>query len=116
MAHMPPHAPISPASRRRLARWLVGSPLQYVERDLVLETLSHTRGNRTAAAHLLGISVRTLRNKIVEYSAEGVCVPRHESHDEILAQPTVLLFRRCIGSRCDDQADKDIASGRALTK
>ena len=42
-----------------------------------------------AAAHLLGISVRTLRNKIVEYSAESVCV-----HDEILAQPSVLLFRR----------------------
>jgi DNA-binding NtrC family response regulator len=91
---MPPHAPISPASRRRLARWLVGTSLRDVERDLVLETLSHTRGNRTAAANLLGISVRTLRNKIVEYSAEGVCVPRHESHDEILAQPSVLLFRQ----------------------
>ena len=94
MGRMQPHAPISSASRRRLAGWLVGSSLRDVERDLVLETLSHTRGNRTAAAHLLGISVRTLRNKIVEYSAEGVCVPRHESHDEILAQPSVLLFRR----------------------
>src|SRR6476659_8569947 len=91
---MQPHAPISPASRRRLAGWLVGSSLRDVERDLVLETLSHTHGNRTAAAHLLGISVRTLRNKIVEYSAEGVCVRRHESHDEILAQPSVLLCRR----------------------
>ena len=59
-----------------------------------METLSHIRGNRTAAAHPLGVSVRTLRNKIVEYSAEGVCVPRHESHDEILAQPSVLMFRR----------------------
>src|SRR5712672_1612179 len=94
MGRTQPHAPISPASRRRLAGWLVGSSLGDVERDLVLETLSHTRGNRMAAAHLLGISVRTLRNKIVEYSAEGVCVPRHESHDEILAQPSVLLFRR----------------------
>ena len=89
---MHPHAPISPASRRRLAGWLVGSSLRDVERDLVLETLSHTHGNRTAAAHLLGVSVRTLRNKIVEYSAEGVYVPRHESHDEILS--SVLLFRR----------------------
>ena len=93
MGRMPPHAPISSASRRRLAGWLVGSSLRDVERDLVLETLSHTRGNRTAAAALLGVSVRTLLNKIVEYSAEGVC-PRHESHDEILAQPSVLLFRR----------------------
>ena len=93
MGRMPPHAPISSASRRRLAGWLVGSSLRDVERDLVLETLSHTHGNGTAA-RLLGVSVRTLRNKIVEYSAEGVCVPRHESHDEILAQPSVLLFRR----------------------
>jgi DNA-binding NtrC family response regulator len=94
MGRMQPHAPISPASRRRLAGWLVGSSLRDVERDLFLETLSHTRGNRTAAAHLLGVSVRTLRNKIVEYSAEGVCVPRHETHDETLTQPSVLLFRR----------------------
>jgi DNA-binding NtrC family response regulator len=94
MGHMQPHAPISPSSRGRLARWLVGTSLRDVERDHVLETLSQTRGNRTETARLLGISVRTLSNKIVEYSAEGVCVPRHESHDEILAQPSVLLFRR----------------------
>jgi hypothetical protein len=47
-----------------------------------------------AAARLLGVSVRTMRNKIGEHSAEGVCAPRHERHDEILAQPTVLLCRR----------------------
>ena len=55
-----PHAPISYASRRRLARWLVGSPLRDIEQDLVLETLVNTRGNRTASARLLGVSVRTL--------------------------------------------------------
>jgi DNA-binding NtrC family response regulator len=91
---MQPRAPISPASRRRLAGWLVGWSLQDVERDLVLETLIHAHGNRTAAAHLLGISVRTLRNKIVEYSAEGVYVPRRESQNEILSSTSVLLFRR----------------------
>ncbi len=74
-----PHAPISCASRRRLARWLVGLPIRDVERDLVLETLANTHGNRTVSARLLGVSVRTLRNKITEYSAEGVEVPRHES-------------------------------------
>ena len=94
MGRMQPHAPISPASRRRLAGWLIGSSLRDVERDMVLETLSHTRGNRTEAARLLGVSVRTLRNKIVEYSGEGIYVPRHESHDEILVQRSVLLFRR----------------------
>jgi Bacterial regulatory protein, Fis family len=79
MGRMFPHAPISSASRRRLARWLVGLPIRDVERDLVLETLANTHGNRTVSARLLGVSVRTLRNKISEYSAEGIDVPRHES-------------------------------------
>ena len=71
----------SAMGRRRaaVARWLVGSPIRDVERDLVLETLANTHGNRTASARLLGVSVRTLRNKIAEYLAEGIDVPRHES-------------------------------------
>jgi hypothetical protein len=71
MQRLLPHAHISNSSRRRLSRLLVGSPIRIVERDLILETLAHTRGNRTAAARLLGTSVRTLRNRIAEYSAEG---------------------------------------------
>ena len=43
------------------------------------EMLANTHGNRTASAHLLGVSVRTLRNKIAEYLAEDIDVPRHES-------------------------------------
>lgn len=83
MGHSP-HAPISYASRRRLARYLVGSPLRDIEQDLVLETLANTRGNRTASARLLGVSVRTLRNKIAEYAARGVDVPRHETRGDAL--------------------------------
>jgi hypothetical protein len=75
---MKTHARISNSSRRRLARWLVGSSIHVVERDLILETLSHTHGNRTLTARLLGVSVRSLRNKIYEYSAEGFHIPRHE--------------------------------------
>ena len=82
MGRMSPHIPISSSSRRRLARWLIGSPIRAIERDLVLETLTHTHGNRTMSARLLGVSVRTLRNKITEYSAEGLDVPRHESRDD----------------------------------
>ena len=64
--------PISNASRRRLARHLVGLPVKDIERDLVLETLASTDGNRTTSARLLGMSVRTLRKKITEYSADGL--------------------------------------------
>jgi DNA-binding NtrC family response regulator len=73
---------ISHASRRRITRWLVGLPIRDVERDLVLETLVNTHGNRTATARLLGVSVRTLRNKITEYSAQGINVPAHASRAE----------------------------------
>ena len=95
MGRMSPHAPVSSASRRRLARWLVGSAIRDVERDLVLETLANTHGNRTVSARLLGVSVRTLRNKITEYSAEGVDVPRHKSRGLMLSTVTGPLY--CTG-------------------
>jgi DNA-binding protein Fis len=46
-----------------------------VERDLIIETLQHCLGNRTHAANILGISIRTLRNKLKLYTEEGVPVP-----------------------------------------
>ena len=54
---------------------LVGRRVDEVERDLILETLVHCLGNRTRAAEILGISIRTLRNKLHEYRAQGVAVP-----------------------------------------
>ncbi|HET6520096.1 MAG TPA: sigma-54 dependent transcriptional regulator [Geminicoccaceae bacterium] len=54
---------------------LVGRRVAEVERDLILDTLRHTLGNRTHAATILGISIRTLRNKLREYGAEGVPIP-----------------------------------------
>ncbi len=64
----------SVASLCRDAR-LVGRTVAQVERDLILETLKHCLGNRTHAANVLGISIRTLRNKLNEYAADGVPVP-----------------------------------------
>jgi len=58
-----------------VTRSLVGRTVADVERDLILETLKHCLGNRTHAANILGISIRTLRNKLNEYSAAGVAVP-----------------------------------------
>ncbi len=57
-----------------LAR-LVGRTVADVERQLILDTLVHCLGNRTHAANILGISIRTLRNKLKEYSEAGVSVP-----------------------------------------
>src|SRR5262249_2608402 len=59
----------------QVTRTLVGRTVADVERDLILETLRHCLGNRTHAANILGISIRTLRNKLNEYSADGVPVP-----------------------------------------
>src|SRR5690554_1627083 len=54
---------------------LVGRTVADVERDLILDTLDHTLGNRTHAATILGISIRTLRNKLNQYADEGTPVP-----------------------------------------
>lgn len=54
---------------------LVGRRVEEVERDLIIETLGHTLGNRTHAATILGISIRALRNKLRDYAAQGVAVP-----------------------------------------
>jgi len=56
---------------------LVGRTVADVERDLILETLNHCLGNRTHAANILGISIRTLRNKLKLYSEQGVPVAPH---------------------------------------
>ncbi len=54
---------------------LVGRTVADVERDLIIDTLRHCLGNRTHAATILGISIRTLRNKLRQYADEGVTVP-----------------------------------------
>ena len=47
-------------------------PLHEMEKQLILKSLDETSGNRTLAAQLLGISVRTLRNKLNEYREQGL--------------------------------------------
>ncbi|MGV3651194.1 MAG: sigma-54 interaction domain-containing protein [Devosia sp.] len=58
-----------------VARSLVGRTVADVERDLILDTLDHVLGNRTHAANILGISIRTLRNKLNQYADEGLAIP-----------------------------------------
>ena len=64
-------ARIAAETAEAATRDLVGRTVADVERDLILDTLDHCIGNRTHAANILGISIRTLRNKLNQYSAEG---------------------------------------------
>jgi DNA-binding NtrC family response regulator len=61
---------------------LVGRTVAAVERDLIIDTLQHCLGNRTHAANILGISIRTLRNKLKQYNEEGVPVPGAHSESD----------------------------------
>jgi DNA-binding NtrC family response regulator len=70
----PPATSVAGAGGRGVAS-LVGRRMEEVERDLIIETLGHTFGNRTHAATILGISIRALRNKLRDYAAQGVAVP-----------------------------------------
>ena len=56
-------------------RGMVGRTVADVEQDLILNTLNHCLGNRTHAANILGISIRTLRNKLNAYRDTGINIP-----------------------------------------
>jgi two-component system response regulator FlrC len=62
-------------ARVRAGGELAGLTVREVERRLILETLARTANNRTQAARLLGISIRTLRNKLAEYRLRGELDP-----------------------------------------
>jgi DNA-binding NtrC family response regulator len=50
----------------------IGATVDEAEKALILRTLEHTKNNKTRAAEILGISLKTLHNKLKEYSsAEG---------------------------------------------
>jgi DNA-binding NtrC family response regulator len=51
---------------------MVGSTVREMEKQLILKTLDEVAGNRTHAAKILGISIRTLRNKLNEYRVDPV--------------------------------------------
>jgi DNA-binding NtrC family response regulator len=59
---------------------LVGLDAAEAERYLILATLKHTGGNRTHAANILGISIRTIRNKLNAYARtdDGPVLPSDE--------------------------------------
>jgi len=67
-----------PVAGRDPTASFVGRTVDDVERDLILHTLEHCGGNRTTASTILGISVRTMRNKLRTFIEAGIPVqPAH---------------------------------------
>ncbi len=63
----PAQAP--PPEDRESVRFQIGTTVEEAEKQLILRTLEHTRNNKTRAAEILGISLKTLHNKLKEYGA-----------------------------------------------
>src|SRR6187402_447685 len=80
-AKTPPVVAHATMAAEQVTRALVGRTVADVERDLILETLKHCLGNRTHAANILGISIRTLRNKLNEYADGGLPITPAGSGD-----------------------------------
>jgi len=56
------------------APWVPGKTLDDIERNVILQALDYHKGNRTHTARALGISIRTLRNKLADYRRLGIRV------------------------------------------
>jgi DNA-binding NtrC family response regulator len=63
-------APLPAAIEMDAVRFPIGTTVEDAEKGLILRTLEHTRNNKTRAAEILGISLKTLHNKLKEYGAK----------------------------------------------
>jgi DNA-binding NtrC family response regulator len=68
--HMLP-ATAAPSDDSGRLSFALGTPLAAMEKRTILATLAHCRGNKRRAAHVLGVSLKTLYNRLNEYSAEA---------------------------------------------
>jgi DNA-binding NtrC family response regulator len=66
-APVPPLAPAAPPENALSLP--IGTTVSEAEKGLILRTLEHTHNNKTKAAEILGISLKTLHNKLKEYGA-----------------------------------------------
>ena len=67
--------------------------MKEAEKRFIFKTLHETKGNRTHAAKTLGISIRTLRNKLNEYRAE-VGELELEAEDRSTSSPGKIASNR----------------------
>jgi DNA-binding NtrC family response regulator len=82
-----PDGAARPRDDRARAQAFVGATVAEMEQALILSTLDHCDGNRTSAAKILGISLRSLRNKLTSYSAAGFAVPAPQTSRHERASP-----------------------------
>jgi DNA-binding NtrC family response regulator len=70
-ATVPAAAAPSPASAESdMVQFSIGTTVEDAEKGLILRTLEHTKNNKTRAAEILGISLKTLHNKLKEYGSK----------------------------------------------
>jgi DNA-binding NtrC family response regulator len=74
----PSVAPPPPQDEMDAVRFTIGTTVEEAEKGLILRTLEHTRNNKTRAAEVLGISLKTLHNKLKEYSGAKDAEPQTE--------------------------------------
>ena len=65
-----PRAQKSPVNTGALLQFAVGTPLQDIEREVIVATLEHCRGRKRETAELLGVSLKTLYNRLNEYRGD----------------------------------------------
>lgn len=70
--HIPQAQPQVMEVQAAAPSWKPGRTLDEIERNVILDALKHHEGNRTHTAKALGISIRTLRNKLAEYRVMGI--------------------------------------------
>jgi len=80
LAPAPPH---TPAQGEQNTAITAGMSIRDMERALIRETIQHVRGNRTEAAKLLGISIRTLRNKLNDIESGTPLAPNSVNKSDI---------------------------------
>src|SRR6476659_3536923 len=89
--HLPPgfgHAPVRPSmDDADSIRVGVGTTVGEAERLLIIKTLESTNNNKTRAAEILGISLKTLHNKLKEYGSSSADARAEKEEVEGVAEP-----------------------------
>jgi transcriptional regulator with PAS, ATPase and Fis domain len=67
----PEETPASPSDDGETVKFQIGTTVEEAEKALILRTLEHTGHNKTRAAGILGISLKTLHNKLKEYGSSS---------------------------------------------